>query len=115
MKPYSQDIRKDILEALDRGMPREKVVRIFGVSLATIKLYIKQRRENGEIAPRAISGCPSKKLRPLQARLQLHLEAYPNATLEEHCEHWEADARVKASISTMSRAIQRLGWTQRKL
>jgi transposase len=32
MKPYSKDLRVKVLAALDRGMPRKKVTRIFGVS-----------------------------------------------------------------------------------
>ncbi len=37
MKAYSKDLRLKVLDAVDRGMLREEVVRIFGVSLPSIK------------------------------------------------------------------------------
>ncbi|GHO81910.1 hypothetical protein KSD_96810 [Ktedonobacter sp. SOSP1-85] len=47
MKAYSQDLRERVLRAVDRGCPRTEIVRLFGISRASIKRYIKQRRENG--------------------------------------------------------------------
>jgi transposase len=37
MKPYSKDLRIKVLEAVDRGMPREEVAEVFGVSVPSIK------------------------------------------------------------------------------
>jgi len=114
MKAYSQDLREHVLRAVDQGLSRTEIVRIFGVSSASIKRYLKQRNETGNLAPKAIPGRPPKKLRPLLDRLQPQLEAHPDATLEEHCRLWEAETGVKVSISTMSCAIQRLKWTRKK-
>jgi transposase len=114
MKAYSQDLREHVLKAVDQGIPRKEVVRIFGVSLASIKRYLTQRRETGSLAPKAIPGRPPKKIGPLQKGLRPQLEAHPDATLEEHCELWEAETGSKVSISTMSRAILRLEWTRKK-
>jgi transposase len=44
MKAYSQDLRERVLRAADLGRPRAEIVQLFGVSLATIKRYLKQRR-----------------------------------------------------------------------
>ncbi len=44
MKTYSQDLRERMLGAIDRGMPRKDAVRAFGVSLATLKRWLKRRR-----------------------------------------------------------------------
>ncbi len=87
---------------------------MFGVSRATIKRYLKRRRETGEVRAKAIPGRPSKKGAALQAGLLSQLEAYPDATLAEHCQHWGTSQGVQVSSATMSRAIQRLDWTQRK-
>ncbi len=54
MKAYSQDLRERVLRAVDLGCPRPDIVQFFGVSLATIKRYLKQRREEGHVRPRAI-------------------------------------------------------------
>ena len=42
------------------------------------------------------------------------LEEYYGATLERHCQFWEIKQGDEVSISTMSRAIRRLGWTLKK-
>jgi hypothetical protein len=37
MRAYSEDLRLKVLDAVDRGMPREEVARVFGISLPSIK------------------------------------------------------------------------------
>src|SRR2546421_10641764 len=105
MKGYSQDLRKRIIGAIEKGKSRREVAHLFDISLSTVKRYVRQWKEQGNLPPRLITGRPSKKLALLQARLQAQLEASPHATLEEHCQQWEAQEGIKVSISTMSRAI----------
>ncbi|MDP9457301.1 MAG: hypothetical protein M3Q60_16320 [Actinomycetota bacterium] len=42
------------------------------------------------------------------------LEENQEATLERHCELWENERGVRVSVSTMSRAVRKLGWTFKK-
>lgn len=114
MRAYSQDLRERILRAVDQGKTRDEIVVLFQVSHATIKRYVKQRREQGHVLPKPISGRPPKKRAPLETSLQAQLEKQPDATLQEHCDAWEAQVGIKVSISTMSRAIDRLKWTRKK-
>jgi transposase len=114
MKPYSQDLRERVVKAVDEGLSRSEIVHLFGVSEATIKRYLKLRRETGSLAPKSIPGYPPRKIEALQKGLQPQLEAHPDATLEEHCRLWETQTGVKVSISTMSDAIRRLKWTWKK-
>jgi transposase len=48
MKAYTQDLREHVLRAVDDGYPRAEIVQIFGISLSTLKRYVKQRREQGK-------------------------------------------------------------------
>jgi transposase len=114
VKAYSVDLREKVLRAVDQGYAREEIVKLLGVSLATIKRYLKQRRETGTVAPKAIPGRPPKKLGPLQAELVAQLQAHDDRGLEEQCRLWEQSHGVRVSTSTMSRAIQRVGWTRKK-
>jgi transposase len=114
MKAYSVDLRGKVLRAVDQGYPREEIVKLLGVSRATIKRYLKQRRETGTVTPKAIPGRPPKKLGPLQAELVAQLQAHDDMGLEEQCRMWEQSHRVKVSTSTMSRAIKLVGWTRKK-
>ncbi len=114
MKAYSQDVRERVLRAVDQGIPRSEIVRVLGVSVATIGRYLKQRRETGHVQPKAIPGRPSQKVKPLQAGLQAQLEAFPDATLEQHCQYWEQSHGMQVSRWSMSRAIKGLNWTRKK-
>jgi transposase len=114
MKAYSVDLRAKVLRAVDQGYPREEIVKLLGVSRATIKRYLKQRRETGTVTPKAIPGRPPKKLGPLQAELVAQLQVHDDLSLEEQCRLWEQSHGVRVSTSTMSRAIKRVGWTRKK-
>ncbi len=110
------DLRDRVLAAVDRGTPREEIVRSLGVSQPTIRRYLRLRRETGSVAPKLLPkrlprvGATAEQRRALWAQL----EANPEATLEKHCEMWEREHGVRVSVATMSRAIRKLGWTYKK-
>jgi transposase len=116
MRAYSMDLRDRVLAAVDRGTPREEIVRSLGVSQPTIRRYLRLRRETGSVAPKPLPkrsprvGGTAEQRRALWAQL----EANPEATLEEHREMWKEQHGVRVSVATMSRAIRRLGWTYKK-
>ena len=114
MKAYSQDLRERVVHAIDQGKSQNEVSSLFEVSLSTIKRYLRQRREQGHLQPKKITGRPPTKRASLQAHLLAQLEAHPDATLHEHCEMWEAQGGIKVSIATIGRAVQRFGWTRKK-
>ena|SRR5215210_245355 len=116
MKTYSLDLRERALAAVDRGMPRKEALGVFGVSLATIKRWLKRREQTGSLAPKRRPG-----MRPLigatveeRRALWRQLEENREATLEDHRELWEERRGVWVSVATMSRAIRRLGWTYKQ-
>jgi transposase len=114
MKPYAEDLRRVVVAAVERGMRRAEVVETFAVSLPTVKRWLKQRRETGELAPKPIPGPPAIKRDALLEALPARLAEHADATLEEHCSWWWATAEVEVSTATMSRAITALGWTRKK-
>ncbi len=116
MGSYSKDLRLKVLAATDRGTPRREVVETFGLSLATLKRWLKKRTEGEDLAPRSSTGRKRLILATAQERRALweQLEDNDEATLERHCELWEEKRGVKVSIATMSRAIRTLGWTRKK-
>lgn len=106
-----------MLDAVDRGVPRREVVGLFGVSLATLKRWLKRREEGKDIAPRPSPGRTPTILATDEEKRALweQLEANAEATLERHCELWEERNGVRVSVATMSRAIRhKLGWTYKK-
>src|SRR5205085_7608832 len=107
MRAYSQDLRERVLRALDQGKSRQEIVEMLGVSLATIKRYLKQRREVGHVRPKAVPGRAPQKRAKLQAWLEPRLRAHADATLERHCALWEQTHGESVSRWSMSRAIKR--------
>ena len=87
---------------------------LFHVSRATIKRYLKQRRETGTVLPRPIPGRPSKKGVALQMGMQEVLEAHPDASQQDYCQWWEAEHGMQVSRASMSRAIHAIGWVRKK-
>jgi transposase len=114
MKPYSKDLRMKVLAAVDRGMPRKEVARVFGVSEPTIRRYLRLRRETGDVEPKPVPGPPARKREALEQRLPAQVRLNPDLTLEEHCELFEEESGVEVSTATMSRAFERLGLPLKK-
>src|SRR5204863_8359758 len=115
MKAYSRDVRIRALDALDLGTPRPEVIRLFGVSTATLTRWRRRQREMGSLAESPRPGPPGVKTAGLKVALVPRLQEHPDATLEEHCAWWEATSGVRVSHATMSRMITRhAGWTRKK-
>lgn len=116
MKPYSKDLRLKVLDAVDRGMDRKEVAGMFGVSLASVKRWLKRRRETGDVEARRLPGPPARKRAALLEWLPLQLESNPDLTLDEHREAFGEDSGIEVSRATMCRTIPRLpgGWPLKK-
>jgi transposase len=114
MRAYSQELRQQVLHAVDQGVSRAQIIQRFQVSRATIKRYLKQRRETGNVLPRPIPGRPPRKKAALQVGVQELLEAHPEASQQEYCQWWEAEYGISVSRASMSRAIHALGWMRTK-
>ena len=49
MRAYSEDLRKKIVTAIERGMPKAQAARTFDVSLSSVKRYLRMVREGGSL------------------------------------------------------------------
>jgi transposase len=116
MNAYSKDLRVKVLSAIDRGIPRREVANLFGVSLSTIKRWLKRRHQTGDVNIHKIPGRPSVKGKALRQWLPEQLKSNPDLTLREHCEAFEVESGVEVSEATMSRNIAGLpgGWPLKK-
>ena len=60
MNAYSEDLRKKIVEAVQRGMPKIEAARTFGVGLSSVKRYLATYREGRSLAPKKKAPAPSR-------------------------------------------------------
>jgi transposase len=92
---------------------------LLGIGAHHKTLYLKRRRETGDVEPRAIPGRPPRKGTVLKEWLPKHSEANDDLTLEEHSEAFEEEFGQRVSTSTVGRAISGLpddgGWPLKKV
>jgi transposase len=114
MKAYSKDLRRKIVDAIERGMPKAQAARTFGVGISTVKRYATKVQRGESLEPGKAPGKPPKIDERAKKLLEVDLEERPFATLRERCEYVEAISGVSVSRSTMCRAIARIGSTRKK-
>jgi transposase len=114
MKPYSKDLRLKVLAALDRGMPRAEAAEVFGVSVPSIKRWLRLRRRTGDVSPKPAREPRARKGAALEAALPGQVRENHDATLEEHRGAFEEAHGVRVSTASVSRALKRLGLPLKK-
>ncbi len=114
MNAYSEDLRKKIVEALNRGTGKSEAARSFGVSLSSVKRYARMAQEGKPLAPKKRPGSRPKMDESARKLLESDMEKRPAATLPQRCEYVQKVAGLKVSDSTVSRMLKRMGWSRKK-
>jgi transposase len=114
MNAYSEDLRKKIVEAVERGMPKIEAARTFGVGISSVKRYVATYRQGRSLAPKKRPGSKPKLGEGARKLLEADLEERPTATLPQRREFLRRACGAKVSDSTISRMLGRLGWTRKK-
>ncbi len=113
MKAYSEDLRKKIVAAIERGIPKAQAAHLFDVSLSSVKRYSRTAREGGSLEPRKSPGRPRKADETSQALLERDVEERPAATISQRRRFLEHVTGRTLSDSTLRRQMKRLGFTQK--
>ena len=113
MRAYSEDLRKKIVAAIERGMPKAQAARLFDVSLSSVKRYSRTAREGGSLEPRKSSGRPHKIGEKAQLLLEQDVEERPSATIPQRRRFLEHITGTTLSDSTVRRLMKRLGFSQK--
>ena len=114
MKAYSVDLRRKIIDAIERGVPKAHAARTFGVGISTVKRYATKAQRGEPLEPGTAPGKRPKMDQQVRKLLGEDLNERPFVTLRERCDYIEAISGVSVSRSTMCRAISRMGTTRKK-
>ncbi|MCI0553944.1 MAG: transposase [Anaerolineae bacterium] len=116
MAAYSLDLRKRIVDAVERGVgTRSEVAKLFGVHESFIYKLLRQKRQLGDIAPLPHGGGAQAKLNEDQLMILTELVAQtPDATLDDLREQIKKRTRVEISVPTIWRALDALGLSRKK-
>ena len=113
MRAYSEDLRKKIVAAIERGMSKAQAARLFDVSLSSVKRYSRIAREGGALEPRKSTGRPRKTDQKAQLLLEKDVEERPAATISQRRRFLEHITSTPLSDSTVRRLMKRLGFSQK--
>ena len=114
MNAYSEDLRKKIVEAVQRGMPKVDAARAFGVGVSSVKRYVATANAGRSLAPKKRPGSKPRLDQAARKLLEADLRERPAATLPERGEFLRRARGVSVSDSTVSRMLRRMGWSRKK-
>ncbi len=112
-KPYSEDLRVRVLQAVDGGVAKMEVHRTFGVSRSTIDDWIALRERTGGVrANTTYRRGPKPALS--DEEMQRFARAYAGCTLEQMVSAWREQSGQGRSLKFFSSGLRRIGWTRKK-
>ena len=114
MSAYSLDLRKKIVESVNKGVSKTETARRFGVDRATVKRYCKRLEERGTLEPGKAPGKKPKLDDKARRLLVEDLEQRPWATHSQRAEFLFAVCGVRVSEATVCRAVRRLRSSRKK-
>jgi transposase len=82
-KPYSEDLRKRVVAAVDGGVSRRQAASLFDVGISTVVHWVRRWRETGSVAAKPMGGDHRSRLTGERAWILERIEAVPDLTLEE--------------------------------
>ena len=112
MTPYSQDLRKRVLDPVQRGEESlRQIARRFLVSVPFITRLMQRHRSTGSLQPKPHGGGNPSVLGPEDwERLRELIRQQPDATLEELRQR----LGVSCCLMTIARALDKLGLPRKK-
>jgi transposase len=114
MKPYSEDLRRRIVRAVQEGgMSKSAVARLFDVSLSSVKRYVRIANRGSSLEPRKGGGRPPKVDQTTEKLLEEDVHKRPAATVSERRHFLERLTGKSLGDSTIRRVLKRLGFSQK--
>ena len=113
MKPYSEDLRTRIVRAVQGGTSKSATARLFGVSLSSVKRYLRIAQRGGSLAPKKGGGRPPKIDQTAEKLLAEDVKQRPSATVSERRRYLEHTTAKALSDSTVKRLLKRFGFSRK--
>jgi transposase len=116
MKPYSNDLRRALVAAYEhQNYSQRKVAALFGVSPATVRNFLRRKRETGTPDAKPRGGGKTAILgQPVRDRVRHLLTKRNDLTLAELCAQIAREYQPRVSVPTMWRVVQQLGLRRKK-
>jgi transposase len=112
--PMSMDLRERIVHAVERGSSIREAARRFAVSPSAAIKLMQRVRATGSAAPARSGGQRPRVLGRHEADLRRLVEATPDLALAELQMELQRRCGVQAGLSTIHKALRRLGLRHKK-
>jgi len=106
-KPYSDDLRRRVIEAAQDGASIAETVEQLGISVSSVVRFRRLHRETGSIRPAQFGGYKGYALAAHEERVRQLVEEQPDMSLAE-MKGVLAKEKVKVAQSSISRFLHHL-------
>lgn len=112
-KPYSEDLRRSVVQAIEAGHSYEEVADLCGVSVSSVSRFVTRWRRTGGVSAAKFGGYKGYALAPHKDRIAQWVAARPDLTL---CELQARLAKEKVAVSQTAifRFLRHLGFAFKK-
>jgi transposase len=114
MRAYSEDLRRKVVTAVHRGMPKAQAARLFDISLSSVKRYAKMASQSHTLAAKKRPGRIPKIDKSARRLLEEDVRERPAATVKERRHFLEHLTGKTLSEPTLRRWLKRLGFSRKK-
>src|SRR5262249_17207872 len=110
-KPYSDDLRRGIVQAIETGHSYEETADLWGVSISTVSRFLTRWRRTGNVSPEKFGGYKRYALEPYRRRIERWVDAQPDITLAELQARLAQQEDVAVSQTAIFRYLRHLEFT----
>lgn len=108
--PYSYDLRRKVIEAIDGGMGTTEASKIFKISRNTINLWLQRREETGDyLAKDGYQRGYGAKIKDLE-KFKEFARKHSSQTQKEMAGAWH----LEISDLTLGKGLKKIGFTRKK-
>jgi transposase len=112
-KPYSQDLRRSVVHAIESGHTYEEAAELCGVSVSSVSRFLTRWRTIGSVSPEKFGGYKGYALEGHRYRITRWLGTWPDITLSE-LQTLLAKEKVAVSQTAIFRFLRHLDFTFKK-
>jgi transposase len=112
-KPYSDDLRNNVVHAIEAGHTYEETAELCGVSISSVSRFLARWRSTGSVRPKKFGGYKGYVLERYRDRIIRWLGAQPDMTLAE-LQARLAKQRLAVSQTSIFRFVRHLRFTFKK-
>ena len=110
-KPYSDDFRQKVMQAIELdGLKKSEASQLFNISRNTINLWFQRQAQTGDVKPKLRQASQQQSKITDWEKFRAFVKAHSDKTQAEMAQLWE----VQISQRTISRALQKIGYTRKK-